>query len=421
MVEVRRRDLLGGLAAAATAGKALAQPNPQANPMADGWAGLNRGRYLPAYAIAARSKPEDSYRDVFEQWAAFVGDQDLALSRAVPKPMAGPAPGLAGAVCRPAVDAIVEASRDRRIVFLNEAHVASRHRAFLAAVLPALKREGFTHLACETFNSLPDPGVPDIRKFAAGMSFDPGYGTYTWDPVFADAIRQARDLGYGFERYEQRPDQRDAKLTGLQATQQREDAEAANFIQALDANPDARFLVYVGYDHLRKTPDRRGGKWFAARLKEKTGIDPLCVAQAHAGSFAPHGPTSPTASAVIKRFSPKAPVVVAMPDGASLTASLSAADLAVFHPELPDRNGRPGWLAAQPGRVEATVAVPAAKDSAPRLLQAVYATDPDHAVPADHLLLAPGQISARLWLRPGRYRIRLETAAGHVPVDEIRI
>jgi hypothetical protein len=291
MVEVRRRDLLGGLAAAAAGGRALAQPSPtKANPMGDGWAGLNRGLYLPAYAIAVRSRPEDPLRDVYEQWAAFVGDQDLAQSRAVPKAMAGPAPDLAGAVCRPAVEAIVAASQGRRIVFLNEAHVASRHRAFLAAVLPALRREGFTHLACETFNNLRDPGAAHIRRFGPGMSFDPGYGTYTWDPVLADAIRLARDLGYRFEPYEQRPDQRDPKLTGLEAIQQREDVEAANFIEVLDANPGARFLVYVGYSHLRKTPDRRGGHWFAARLKEKTGIDPLCVTQALTGSFAPHGP-----------------------------------------------------------------------------------------------------------------------------------
>lgn len=39
-------------------------------------------------------------RDVYEQWADFVGDQDLALSRAVPKAMMGPAPDLAGATCR---------------------------------------------------------------------------------------------------------------------------------------------------------------------------------------------------------------------------------------------------------------------------------------------------------------------------------
>jgi hypothetical protein len=124
---------------------------------------------------------------------------------------------------------------------------------------------------------------------------------------------------------------------------------------------------------------------------------------------------------VIEKFSPKAPVVVAMADGSSLTASLDGADLAVFHPELPDRDGRPGWLAAQPGRAEASVGAPATKAPGPILLQAIYADDSLRPVPADQLLIAPGQTSARLWLRPGRYSIRLETMAGHTPAGEIAV
>jgi hypothetical protein len=52
------------------------------------------------------------------------------------------------------------------------------------------------------------------------------------------------------------------------------------------------------------------------------------------------------------------------------------------------------------------------------LAQAVPAADPDPAIPADQYLAAQGAREAIFYLRPGRYRVRLETPEGFTAVGE---
>jgi hypothetical protein len=55
------------------------------------------------------------------------------------------------------------------------------------------------------------------------------------------------------------------------------------------------------------------------------------------------------------------------------------------------------------------------------IVQAVHAIEPDLAIPADQQVLAPGATSAVLFLRPGDYRLRLETEAGFVPLKTVMV
>ena len=76
----------------------------------------------------------------------------------------------------------------KRIVIINEAHHAPRHRAFTHRLMLALREAGFTHFAAETFTprmpSLLEDGAPMVRT-----------GPYIRDPVFADLVRQAAKAG----------------------------------------------------------------------------------------------------------------------------------------------------------------------------------------------------------------------------------
>jgi hypothetical protein len=92
----------------------------------------------------------------------------------------------------------------------------------------------------------------------------------------------------------------------------------------------------------------------------------------------------------------------------------------VFHPPVADVAGRPGWLAADPARRRVEVAVPGSRE-ATVLVQAIHAVDSDLAIPADQLVLPPGAVSAVLFLRPGVYRLRLETDAGLVPLKMVTV
>jgi hypothetical protein len=404
-----RRGAVLGLGAAMLTGTAFAQ-----EPARAGFGRLmNEGRYLPVWRETVGAHPPDFN----VQWASFVGEEGVALAGRYP-PLTDPL--AADAEVQDAVAAIAEAARGRRVVLLNESHSASRHRLFLAKVMRALRPEGFDILACETFaNRKPGEG-PSVYGLRAGQPFEPSNGYYTYDPVFADTVREALERGYRLQAYEHNWDQRDMSLKGAEAIARREIAQAENLAAVLAANPSSRVLVHVGFSHLRKTPDHRGNQWMTMRLQEKTGIEPLSVSQAYTGSYGPHGADPALTQAVLARFAPKAPIVVRA-GGRALGAEAAGADLAVFHPSLPDVEGRPGWLAADPGRRRLVVATPQRPAGDVVIVQAVHAYEPDRAVPADQHVLAKDERRAVLFLRPGTYRLRLESEAGFATLRTLTV
>jgi hypothetical protein len=398
----------------------------QADPLTARQLLREQGRYLPRWIelldepaerarVLAMLGPDQAHavdwvlRDGITQYASFLGDEATAL-RDASRSVTTPDPE-ADLVAEEALAAIVEASRGHRVVMLNEAHVASRHRAFLGRLVVALRDEGFTHLAAETFAE----GVGELR---AGDPLSFRHGWYVGDPVYAEAVRQALDLGYRLIAYEQREDQRSAELSlSDAATLTREQVQADNLKTAMAADPDMRVLVFVGYGHL--TED---GPAFGARFKADTGIDPLTIGQSGTGSFGPDVEDAPPVRALLARFRPIRPVVILKAGtrraSAASVEALTAekTDLLLMHPSLPDIDGRPAWLAQDPARRRLEVAVPAG--AGPRLLQAVHASDPDPAIPADQMLIDDPGGAAVLFLRPGLYRIRLETPEGFVPLEE---
>ena len=383
------------------------------------------GRYLPVY-LDLKTKAAAGDRaagGMLSQFASFVGDEQSAIGSVERPPAASiPRPDLTSAESRDALEAIVEGARDTRVVILNEAHNISGHRAFAAQVARALRPLGYDWFAAETFTPPQGEHAPSIGGYREGMPFISGFGYYTHDPVYAETVREAARLGYRFADYEQTQAQSapdDATPEVQIAT--REQAQADNLIaKVLASNPDARVFVHVGYSHAMEKPGL-GGTWFAARLKEKTGIDPLTIEQS--GNWPAMDPANdaPHVAAVLERFAPERPIVVS--SGGVTIANRTYAgqmDLSVFHPRKAPVSGRPGWLAADPARRAFTVDVPAFEGIA--LLQAIRASEGPAGVPADHFLLTPGQSRATFFLYPGSYYVRLERAAGIDPAyGQIRI
>lgn len=153
---------------------------------------------------------------------------------------------------------------------------------------------------------------------------------------------------------------------------------------------------------------------FAAQFKRMSGIDPLTVEQsANWPALDPAG-DAPHVAAVLDRFRPERPISVEL-DGRMYAAPdyLGRLDMAVFHPRRAPVDGRPGWLAADPQRIRVEVEVPAFEG--PALIQAMHVLEGPAGVPADQFPLEPGQSRAVLFLRPGRYFVRLELADGVGP------
>jgi hypothetical protein len=351
-----------------------------------------------------------------EQWAAWWGDEAAALAHAARS--RDIALDLSGATCEDGVAAIAKASAGRRVVMINEAHVASRHRLFIGQVLQALRPLGFTHYAAEAFSNLPP--MPSVESLRPGDQVGQKQGYFIADPVFAETVRQALDLGYGLVGYEAIFDP-NTHLTPQESIVEREASQTANLIAALDRWPNGRFLVHVGYGHLSKIPDPGGNLWFAARFKAGSAIDPLCISQDASGSFGPHAPDSPATQSVLTKFAPRAPIIVRSANGTVLNNPRMASDMSVYHPNLPDVAGRPGWLAADRDRRATHLRLSAPINSAPTLAQAIRLDDKDPAIPADQYLAPAGERRLTFYLRPGRYRARLETKDGFMALGELRV
>ncbi|MEO1322920.1 MAG: hypothetical protein AAFV59_07930 [Pseudomonadota bacterium] len=173
---------------------------------------------------------------------------------------------------RPVVEEIAQRAKSHSIVIINEHHAKPRHRVFIGAVAARLRQEGFTYFAAEAFNPMGVPGEGYPRT-------DDGY--LTMEPMMSRLVFQVRELGYELVGYEARPDQFDPFDTDImQQIRDREEAQASNLMeQVLDGDPDAKILIHVGHGHVAEIPHPtpESDPWMAARLKQKSGRDPLTI------------------------------------------------------------------------------------------------------------------------------------------------
>ncbi|MFP3943729.1 MAG: hypothetical protein ACLFWF_07540, partial [Alphaproteobacteria bacterium] len=189
-----------------------------------------------------------------------------------------------GATAADPLTAIVSAARRHRVVIINEAHDWSAHRAFIEDVASALAKEGFSTYAAETFQF--EPG----REPRPYLRNEEGY--YSREATYGRLARTVLALGYKLVPYEQKlifaSEEEKAAYRELPSSKRiarREEEQANNLIaRFFDRNKKAKILIHVGYSHAREVPQtRKDGKttlvWMAARLKQKTGIDPLTIDQ----------------------------------------------------------------------------------------------------------------------------------------------
>ncbi|WP_147372501.1 hypothetical protein [Calidithermus terrae] len=347
------------------------------------------GHYLSALVqaeTAFRGPPPGHDGAFFAQvlaWArSYVGDTQgarEAFGSAFPAGTATEIP--AGARQEEAVGAIVRAAKERRVVILNEAHHVPMHRAFALRLALALREEGFTHFAAETFL----PGVAELaRKGYPSL----GMGHYSKEPVFGDLIRNAMRVGYRLVPYEPEGD--------VQSIEAREQAQADNLQRILQRDPTARVLVYAGFHHVFESPDPLGNVWMAQRLKDLAGIDPLTIDQTTEAAF------PVTTSAVLRSA-----------NGVFVTLGQYAGrvDIQVLHPREVLVGGRPSWLREWLGRKPVEVPSALLPVAQRVLVQAFVAGEGSDAVPFDQIVAEPGR---KLMLTPGRYELVSQDDMGRI-------
>lgn len=295
--------------------------------------------------------------------------------------------------CAPLVTAgdvfteIENRARETSVVIVNESHERSEHRDFIAMVARRLQPLGYDTLAIETLSN-PAPRTPEQYLPTFLKQPDLAYlvdedGFYISEAGFGRLGRIAKTLGYRLIPYE--PNENDGQNQPKPRAEQialREEGQARNLDSFLKNHPNAKLLIYVGYSHAAEVPRADGTRWMAARLKEKTGIDPLTISQ-----------TSCRGAGDKVRLS-------ALP----ADEPVGTFDLIVDHPTARFERGRPEWRKLAGDRA---VSIP--KELRPvagwRVIEARPVEEPDTSVPMDRVAIRPGEDVALL-LPPGRYRLR---------------
>jgi len=140
-------------------------------------------------------------------------------------------------------------AQGKRLVFLNEAHHMSRHRAFLEALLPDLWKMGYRYLAVEALNE------ETIESLAENGTLPLTRNVYLHDPQFANLLRTAHALGFTLIAYEQTREQMEecANCTSSESRLKRDKDQSRNLYNKTFAkDTEARVVAYGGFKHIYK-------------------------------------------------------------------------------------------------------------------------------------------------------------------------
>jgi hypothetical protein len=316
-----------------------------------------------------------------------------------------------------AAEVITQLAADRRIVLINEAHHDAHTRQLTLALLPRLRALGFDYFAVEALSD------KDDQLMQRGYPVKDSGTEYLHEPTYGDIVRTAIKLGFTLVPY-------DAD-TGAD----REAGQANNLYRKVFArDPHARLFVHAGYAHIDKAKGRLGNTApMAMHLQQLTGIEPLSIDQTQ---FREQLPGKPDAyQQLIKDFPPNGPTVLvnrstgrpwsAHPDRYDLNVLLPPADTGGVesgyiqplttvrdtdrdHLMLANRlnKQRPDWLTLRNERIPYAIRTTLCKTRVPCVVDAHYVNEPDEAIAADRYAFMQGDATSRLYLRPGRYRLR---------------
>jgi hypothetical protein len=338
---------------------------------------------------------------------AFAGETEGAIAAvdAQSLPMSAPPPdamaALAGVRAEDAVDAIVAQARTRRVVILNEAHHVPMHRAFAMRLAAALRKIGYTYLACETFSG-GDAGVPAPGQVTTATGF------YTREPTFANFVNSALAGGWKLVPYDvitpPKPGQ-----DWMDSIRTREQGEADNLVARIfTQDKDAKVFIYAGYSHAFKSVPGATGDidWMAERLRRATGLDILSVDQTEFYAHPDRAAEHPLYAGLLAAFPVAAPVVLRAPDGQYAVPGVARGrvDMQVIYPRYAVHDGRPDWLRTLAGRSPHPIPAALLPKQGRRIVKALRLDAAQDAVPADVVLVEAGKPAPVLMLPPGEFR-----------------
>ncbi|MDV6217204.1 hypothetical protein R1T15_22005 [Mucilaginibacter sp. L3T2-6] len=295
-----------------------------------------------------------------------------------------------------ASDYIIAQARQKQVVMINEAHHLPFHRAF---VLPMLKRfydAGYRYLAIETLgdSTINQKTYPDYQT-----------GYYTHEPLFGELIREALRLHFKLIKYESEA-QCDGKGKDSQYCNRfRDSMMAVNLSKIIKTAPNAKILVYAGYDHIHEGSEN-GWKKMAQFFKGFTGIDPFTVEMTRQVEhlYPQHNAGEFNAVNILKHIT--APVI-AIQNNQPWHGDF--VDATVIFPKYIKMGKRPYFYSVGGMRKRYDLAEINVKNG--DYIQAFYTNEkPGNRIPADQLVAGEGERC--LYLFKGNYTIEVKDSAG---------
>ena len=292
-----------------------------------------------------------------------------------------------------ALSVIEREARNTRLVIFGEEHHLPQTRSLYESLLRVLWAQGYRYFAAETFG---DRVMSNEFKYPNSQS-----GYYTLDPVFASAVRTAKDLGYKLIAYEtkERGPNGDASF--------RDRTQAENIkTRIFDRDPQAKVFIVAGRLHASEEPAPDGWTPMASVLKRLTGINPLTL-------FAPtmNQRLTPEEEDPYYRFATsrglvKKPTIFVNKANGTFLGFEVYCDAYIFWPRIRVENGRPDWMTRELGRKPVRIPPQLLVGRGLRLVQAHKEGEPVSAIPVDQVLISEQSKPQVLMLTKGKYLLR---------------
>lgn len=285
---------------------------------------------------------------------------------------------------------ILNRSKKEKIIIINEAHNNSRHRVFTTSLLKGLYKNGYRFLGIEALSDT----LINQRKFPVLESGS----MYIHESQYSNLIKEALDIGFTLFNYEY-------KYVKGKTGKDREREQAENIAKVMAQNPNSKFLIHCGYDHLNEgIPGiKEWEKAMAGRLNDLTGINPFTIDQIPGSEKGDLKFNSP----YIQMANSKKPVIMVNSKGKTYNGEImdNKADCRIIHPVSIYNNGRPDWLTLNGRRKSFHIA----NDSISEYLVLVMAYRNNEfeqeGIPADITEVTNKDQKVDLVLDKGNYRI----------------
>ncbi len=368
---------------------------------------LQAGNPLATYAALLDLEPQylksktlaDFYREIrfnFEEFLGFplagVEAMSLPIYRRKQPSVETPLPKSYGA--ENALSVIEREARKTRLVIWGEEHHLPQTRSLYEALLHLLWQQGYRYLSAETFAD---------ELMTAEIKY-PDYqaGYYLRDPVFAQAIRTAKSLGYKLIAY-------DTKERGPSADSSFRDRTQAENIKAriFDQDPQAKVFIIAGRGHASEEIAQDGWTPMASVLKRLTGINPLTLYAARMSQRLTLEEEDPYYRFATSHGLVKEPTIfVSSSEGQLLGSEGGDLDAYIFWPRIKVKDGRPDWMVRELGRKAVKIPPQLLAGDGMRLVQAFKEGEPASAIPIDQVIVKDQRDRKVLLLPKGKFWLR---------------